>query len=729
MRGMNNGSEGRTALEKAVRPFFCTVAGIVAIWTCAGMECAGREIPGIRRNAPQKLWQDPQGWQSERRQTERRKRRWRNRQAEEVPAGWPADWLEEMLEEMCEEGREEEAAAAYEYFEQLVRDPLNINRAGRSDLERMMILTDFQIESLLEYRRDHGDILSGAELSLLNGFTEDIVRRLRPFVVFAPGGAGKASGGSFFEKCRSELLAKMRWVQEEKMKPEYLGAPYYMQLRYKCTYSDKIRLGVTLENDAGEPFIGPSRIPMGDFFSFHLAFDGIPIDRKKKVMLDNLIIGDFSIRLGQGLTFWNSFSMSVPDDPRGFYKKGSAAVPYTSADENNFLRGVAASFSAGRFSLSVAGSYSRRDATVSENVYTSLITGGLHNTSSALEKRKTLNETVAGLTAHYRFGRFRAGVSAVLYGYDKKNGRIVREYNKYQMYDGMWGNVSADVYGAIGRVRMFGEFALDLGGRPAVLLGAVFPVGEKCEAGILARSYSKAYIAPHAGAYHTGSGCFNQSGISVNAALRLNWNLKLVVNADAVHYPWLRYNIGAPSNAVRGSVKLAYEDRQTSWQIRLVDHYQDHSQSNRASLRGRIRRKIGERFLWGCRMEAVFASGAAASGAEKKEGSTGWMACIETGYESAGKKFRIAAQGAWFCAPVWDSRLYLYENDLPQTFGSRLLYGKGFCGYLLARYRIFHRTEIYTKLDSMVYSRSGKDTDGKNRSGLSRISLGLRLRF
>lgn len=779
MRGRKFSGTRRAILSRMAR----LAAFAAAVWTAAAVQAHGRTAAAGRSMQEP----DPQGVGF--RDTLPVPR---NRQTPEVQQA--AELLEELLEALCETGREEEAAAVQAYAAQLLREPLNLNRASRAELERLMLLSDYQIGSLLEYRREHGDVLSGAELSLLNGFSAETVRRLRPFIRFGPGGPG-AGGEKKRNPFRSVLLFKIRrslhkdamfapiTQQELNLRPEsrYIGTPYYTQLRYSCSFRERFRAGILLENDIGEPFLGPSRIPLGDFASFHLAAESLPLGRRKKAVLERVVAGDFSARFGQGLTLWNAFSFSLPDDPGGLYKKGSAVAPYTSADENRFLRGIAASFRSGGFSVSVALSRSGRDAAVSGDVYTALVSDGLHNTFGSMARRKTLRETLAGFTAGYRFNRFRAGVSAVVYGYDKRNARAVREYNRHQQYDGYWGNFSADFFGTLGRVHVFGELAADKGGHGAALLGVLFPAGNSGEAGFLVRSYSKAYIAPHAGAHHTGSGCYNQSGVSAAADFRLHRNLRLALDADAVYYPWMRYGTNGPSGALRGTVKITWRNNGTELRLRLREQYavqyparpgmnaasgsapestpesalefapesssgnprngnpQSRAEAdraavlpesrpedsapgkrhNRVSLQGAFRRQAENRFRWGVRVEAAAVSGTGGS----RPVSFSGMAAAEAGYETAGRKFRLAVQGAGFCVPGWTGRIYLYENDLPHTFASRLLYGKGCCGYLLVRYGFFRRAAAWLKLDGTACFRSG--TDSPARRGTARLSAGI----
>ena len=92
--------------------------------------------------------------------------------------------LERIAEELVEMGYEGEMEGVQEHLGELLRKPLDINRASAEELENLMLLTDFQIASLLEYRNSNGYILSTAELALVNGFYNGIAELLRPFIIF-----------------------------------------------------------------------------------------------------------------------------------------------------------------------------------------------------------------------------------------------------------------------------------------------------------------------------------------------------------------------------------------------------------------------------------------------------------------------------------------------------------------------------------------------------------------
>ena len=73
-----------------------------------------------------------------------------------------------------EEDLDEQEVERYMRF---LSHPLEINSASRSRLLSSGLLTRYQVASLEEYRSVYGDVLSFSELSLVDGFGEEITRR------------------------------------------------------------------------------------------------------------------------------------------------------------------------------------------------------------------------------------------------------------------------------------------------------------------------------------------------------------------------------------------------------------------------------------------------------------------------------------------------------------------------------------------------------------------------
>lgn len=618
--------------------------------------------------------------------------------------------LEQVLQELAEEGNELGAEQLVEHFRILHGRPVDINRATVEELEQLYLLTDFQIVSLMEYRERSGPVLSLTELQLINGFDEGTARLLAPFIEFGTAtGRSAGNGGKGRWNIDTELLAK--WSLAEG-KEEYIGPPFHSQLKFRSSAGeksmgaagDKLRVGFTLEKDAGEPVSGKGRLPLGDFFSWHLQAKDISIGKKLEV--SNVVVGDYSARFGQGLAVWNAFSMGSGTTLQSVYKRGAKVAPYSSSDENRFFRGGAVTLRRGAgiaswFEATAFFSLKKVDARLSGNRYTSLPSDGLHNTESLMETRKRLGETVYGANLSYRGRRFTAGVNWAGYGYNAWNGRRVQEYNRYQMFNGQYGNFSADMTAILGKARAFAELAMDYGGAYALLAGALFKAG-RWDWAVTGRSYSKRYIAPYAGAYSTGSSCSNQDGVSA-LAQRSAGKVRLALGGDYTHYPWKRYGVPeTSSSAVKIWGKVENLQGRSTWNMKVYGNWGSYGDTY----------KYGVKWLYGRNPASWLAFKGRGEFLCAGAGVTGFAAGADMDMKVWNGFLRVVMRGAYYCCREWAGRIYMYEHDLPSSFSSSLLYGEGFNWYALLVCKLGRFCSIYLKGE-----------------GEPRIKVGLKMRF
>lgn len=582
---------------------------------------------------------------------------------------------------------------AMEYFEELLKNPLQINSARRYDLERVLFLSPFQVESIINYRSTSGEILSASELSLLHGFDEEVVSVIAPFISFEPTGnlAGTEANG---KSCKHQIYFK---TAAGGAAQQTIGTPVQLQLRYKGELYSRVSWGVTLENDKGELLL-PKRGAPVDFISFNVAL-------KNRGVLNTLVVGDYSARFGQGLVLWNAFNMAGVYGPGSLYKSGASVLPYSSSDENNFLRGVASSFSFGKLELNLLFSLKSVDARIKNGAYTSIITGGLHNTASLLECRKSMREYLGGVSLSYLFKRIKIALSAVAYGYDKRDGTTVREYNRYQIYNGLWGNASFDFYGVWNNFRLFGEFAVDVGGSGAFLIGSLFPVGPKTDFGVLLRSYSKSYIAPHASAYSTLSTLSNQRGATVSLVTNPASWAKLSGYCEMAYYPWYRYNVNESSYMFKESIKLDITREKLDGYLNLSHTFHSHTHLHKLYGKSRFNFNISER-----------CTGALHSAVVVSE-SCGYEFGGSFGYKSRERRFCANGGCAFFNCREWESRLYIYERDLPYTYASRLLYGCGISAWLLFDYELSPSVKLYLKNGTLCHFNNDRESQYQLKFG------------
>lgn len=568
-----------------------------------------------------------------------------------------------LVEQMAEEGDESSVEELLEKYQEMIRNPVNINSLNREDLERIGLFSLFQIESLIEYRGEFGDILSSGELMMVDGFSESFVKTIVPFITFS---SDSPIGKPVSEpRSTNTLIAKgkKKWGEEG----------INLSSKYKFESSFGISGGVTIDSDAEERL---TKYYLPDFSSAYIEYNG-------ERALKQLVVGDYTAKFGQGLLLWKAFGVSPFGAPASSIKKEGRIKGYTSTDESNFLRGAAASFGWNGFETTCFISANSVDArVVGDTSFTSIVTGGKHITDSEIEKRHTMREYLVGGNLSYTIERWRLGLTAVSYCYDKKNGRRVQEYNKYQMYDGLWGNVGFDFYTYYRNFRIFGEVAVDFTPAFAALAGVLWSPSYNFEISTMLRSYSKRYIATHAGAYSTLSSCSNQNGVTVSLKYIFSKKWSLLFNSDNSYYPHDRFRVEGSSYALKGRVALQYDIGGGS-SLLLQSSYSYKSESSFTwKWRANLNYSVGRRIKLGCRVEG---------------NQGGFGAFVDGSFRTLNKKFEASARFTCYNTDGWDSRIYIYERNVPQSFAVEAYSGKGMGGYLVLKYSPIHNIDLYLK--------------------------------
>ena len=150
----------------------------------------------------------------------------------------------------------------------LFHNPMNLNTASVRELTASGLFSRYQVASLSDYISRNGEVLSFMELSSIDGFQEDYVMRIRPFV------SGRQSSSDSGGGVCNEITARtsLRWA------PDNLRWNY--ATRYRVTKGDAVSASLSLSRslDASAPYpdaicasVGwsfrkaPVRLVFGDF--------------------------------------------------------------------------------------------------------------------------------------------------------------------------------------------------------------------------------------------------------------------------------------------------------------------------------------------------------------------------------------------------------------------------------------------------------------------------------
>ena len=95
--------------------------------------------------------------------------------------------IEDLVEEIAQsiEGELDYSQITDDLY-YFIENPVNLNTATTETLEKLRILNDFQIKSLLNYIQFKGKLATLYELQIIEGFDYATIKKLLPFVTVSP---------------------------------------------------------------------------------------------------------------------------------------------------------------------------------------------------------------------------------------------------------------------------------------------------------------------------------------------------------------------------------------------------------------------------------------------------------------------------------------------------------------------------------------------------------------
>ena len=207
------------------------------------------------------------------------------------------DELTEGLSGEMDTGQEGEELVSH--LQRLQKHPVNINSASRAQLQSMQILTPFQIESILSRVESSGAILSFAELSLLYGFDENTVQKLRPYIELVPA---ERKRRGFLKDQSTSIYARY----QRSFGPD---AESHL-VRTRFSYLDKVEASVVYKGNS-------TASSSASLSTFSVSYSALRLGIGAQA---RIVAGDFYARFGQGLASWNGFSFSMAAESSGFVK-------------------------------------------------------------------------------------------------------------------------------------------------------------------------------------------------------------------------------------------------------------------------------------------------------------------------------------------------------------------------------------------------------------------------
>lgn len=652
--------------------------------------------------------------------------------------------VEEQLERAFEELDTEESGLEGEqltqFLEDLAQNPVNINSAGLNDLLQVPGINLKTARAILEYRATK-PFESKQELLDVSGIGNATYQRMYPFVTI--GGTGSHFRNMYtrpeywLANQHVEVFSRyQRNIEEAEgyLRPDtaggYLGNPgkYYQRFRF---YTNHLSANFTQEKDPGEPLDGVNDF---DFNSGHIAF----LNNGK---LNELVIGDYSLSFGQGLVLWSGGTFGKGREVIGSISKNERGIkPYTSAQETDYFRGIAASYGE---KIELTAFYSTRPRTASIiNADTTRFpsSSGFHRTQNEISRKNNIDQTVVGGRVRFdtRFGLIAAtGYQNTFSNYIAKGTSLSNKYDFEGKENAVFG---VDYRGLVGNALLFGEYGRSQNGGFGLVGGLESPVGENTEMALSYRNYSRNFQSFLASGFgETSSAPQNQEGFYVG--LRHDLSPKVVMSIYFDQYKFSSPRFGT-TQATGGYDMLGLVEMHFSKQLNVYvllrneiqdQEYEITNQQGTAelklgseqkhSVRTNLEYWVSEKVRLRTRVEVVRNQEAG----DKWE--SGFLVYQDLRLQPV-NSLRIDGRITIFDTESFNTRLYQFESDLLYVMSNTALFDRGQRAYISIKYEATDFLDAWLKYGITIYEDTQTISSGLNEiQGNTRSNMGVQIRI
>jgi len=707
-------------------------------------------------------------------------------------AGWaqvdgvPKDLIEQRIEDAVEQLGDDadiDLTNLFEFLTDRYLDPIDLNHTDALELNKLLLLTDVQISSLIQHIRRNGKLLSLYELQTIDGWDVRSIQMVRPFITVRENQqSSSASLKNILKRSTHEVMVRSFLNIEQRRGnmdrrslfgkdyyfpngnplPDfddpavmdslrannrvYLGSPYKLYTRYRFRYRQNISAGFTAEKDEGEEFFRGTQKQGFDFYSAHLFLRDFG-------RLKALAIGDYQAQFGQGLTFWNglgfggksSFTMNVK-------RNGIGLMPYTSVNENLFMRGLAATYQIAK-NLELTGFYSNKglDANISsvpagsdtldtiepEIVFSSFQEDGFHRTTREVQRARSVGERIIGGHLRYIRPAFSIGATAAHVEFGGVLSRNTQPYNQFE-FNGRQNTTAGVDWNALYRnLTFFGEAAMSANGGTSWNAGLLAALDKRVSMSMVYRDYGRDFQNLYAVAFGEGINPWNQRGIYTGIEIRPD--RKWTINAfyDQWQHQWLRFQVDAPSRGTDWLAQVNWRpQRGTELYFRVrqrnrprntadaVDRIRNVVEMEQTNYRINASYKVSPSVSLRTRVETVdFQRGSA-------DLKHGFLIYQDIVHRPLSSPVELTLRFALFETDSYDARIYAYENDLIGVFSIPPYFGRGIRWYGMVRATPMRRMDVWFRYGAWIYQDQTSISSGLQEiAGNVRSDIKVQVRY
>lgn len=662
----------------------------------------------------------------------------------------PQSWLNYM-ELLAEEEDETMVEELMELYETFCDNPINLNDTDAC-LQGLPFISPLQRDYLRSYIIQYGGLLSVNELYAIHGFDSLTIELLRPIVCTQTRSERKpitlkellTHGHSNFVTGLSGTIEQARGYLDT----IYEGDNMRFMWRYSYKYKDRIQLQLAGDKDPGEAFFSGSQTRGFDFYGYSLMVNDIGAGCKrlddshlrwheKPVFIRRLVLGQYHLQFGQGLTLWSGYGVRTSWGT-SISRYAQGIRPNGAFTEYGYLEGAATTAALGRyFDLTLFYSSQQRDATLPRQAardssidwVQSLYNSGYHRTATEIGKIDQLGEKLMGAHLELHNSCLHVGLTGVATLLDRPIIPATYVYNDNAFSGDHNYNAGIDFTLRCRRWLFFGEAALCANHAfdstlwnvsPAMLIGSEFILNNNHRVSGQLRRYSPTYHNLHASSVGQNGYPQNELGGGINYQGRLPLGINATASADWFRFPHMKYLVYDVSNGCEYRLMLSYSlPRVKGLSLGLRYRYKERGRNITPSTEVDGHYLLEQVYRHQLQGDITYSSGAwklvtrigyAHYRGDVTEPDKGLLLYQDLQYRPSSIPLTMALRVAWFDVDDYEARLYSVESDFIYQYSSVMYQNEGMRGYLLLKYDISQHWNIGFKYSITQYS--DRDTFG-----------------
>lgn len=626
---------------------------------------------------------------------------------------------EKTLENIFENVEIQEGAEEIFNLEELKNLEINLNSADYDELIKIPFFDFYLISNFLNYRNTYKQLISFYELLEIEGFTEDLVRKMEFFCVLD----FIDKDILYFTRNSNEILIRDKFILEKRegfLNGNYKGNNHKAFFRYNFLGSEYLKFGINLEKDEGEQGI--------DYYSAYLEINKI------NNFLD-IYVGDFHAEFGYGFSLWTGYKINKNltdvfiSTSRGFRR-------HTGTEENKFLRGIATKFYYKEFNLYIFTSMKNVDANAENDTVRSFLFTGLHRTNNEISNKHSVEKIDIGTNLEYKNHHLNF---SFLTTYTKLNKIFYPEYKLYRIHSflGYENFINSFSYNyKIDNLVIFGENGISNDDGIFVYNGLfIYPIhGYKFLVShrYLNKKYFSFYNVPFSNYPNSEKGFF------FNFSANPITNIFFVGYIDFYKNNWIMYNLNSlvwsGNFAIQATYKINYTyDLSLRFTNRDIpsnnslseEKIQNVIYNDHKSIRldfNISKKNISLR----TRIENVFYK-------DYNNKTNGFLFYQNIKFSFPNyEKINFYLRYSIFNSEEWNTRIYAYEDDFIGVFSSNTYYNKGNRYYFMIKYDYIEKIQFWFKISQTIYYNQyliGSNNDRIQGNKISEIKLQINIKI